>query len=68
MNNTERLAKLQQAEKLIREVEFSYEHGAHTRYELYRGVVEAFGIAGIFTKVIVRLKELVREENREGRK
>lgn len=58
MRNYERLDKLNQALKLIREVEFSYKNGDERRVDLYRFVIEptngfARAIAGLRNKVDV---------------
>lgn len=56
MRNYERLQKLDQAMKLIREVEFSYKNGDEIRRQLYSFVIEptnglALTMAGLRNKV-----------------
>ena len=46
MANSMRLAKLKQAEDLIREVEFSYPQDSNIRRMLYSAVVQVFSFGG----------------------
>lgn len=67
MNNTERLAKLKQAESLIREVEFSYPHDEQARRLLYQAIVNTFGTLGQVSLVVDWLKESIKREKNENR-
>lgn len=64
MTNKERLHKLQQAEKLIREVEFSYPQGDTTRQTIYRTVVHTFSFIGSLSSVMEGLKTAIKVEDR----
>ena len=46
MTDKERIEKLSQAEKLIREVEFSYPENSYERSIIYHSVAHAFSIIG----------------------
>lgn len=47
MTDKERLDKLEQAVKLLREVEFSYEYGHPVRAMFYRVMVNSFSLTDI---------------------
>jgi hypothetical protein len=63
VDNRTRLAKLKEAERLIREVEFSYAHGSDERTRLYRVVVQTFSFLGALHSLVTSLKlEILAEE------
>lgn len=62
MTNKERLSKLEQAKKLIREVEFSYPLDSAPRSELYRLVVETFGIGSFLESAIKVFEKEISEK------
>lgn len=57
MNDKQRYEKLEQAQKLIREVEFSYANGDENRTLLYQFVVNSFSLIGSLNGYLVGLKE-----------
>lgn len=57
MNDQQRHAKLVEAQKLIREVEFSYKEGEEPRRLLYRFVVNSFSNVGILNGYLTELKD-----------
>jgi hypothetical protein len=56
MTNEERLAKITEAERLIREVEFSYPVGHDIRTSLYRLVVYTFSFLGPMPSIVKAIK------------
>jgi hypothetical protein len=60
MDDKERLEKLEQAEKLIREVEFSYPVGSDIRRNIFKSVVDTFGFSGILSNIMLDLRKKVR--------
>lgn len=59
MTDEQRLEKLEQAVKLIREVEFSYPVGDETRRMMYASVVEVFSLTRI-GQLMTELRKKVR--------
>lgn len=57
MTNEIRLAKLKQAENLIREVEFTYSIGDERRIWLYGAVVQIFSDGGLIDTVRTWIKD-----------
>lgn len=57
LNDKQRYEKLEQAQKLIREVEFSYANGDENRTLLYQFVVNSFSLIGSLNGYLVGLKE-----------
>lgn len=57
MTDEERLAKLEQAVALIREVEFSYPQGSDERNGLYRWVAAQCSFLGYLGQLIGKYKE-----------
>ena len=64
MTNAERLKKLEQAEDLIREVEFSYPIGNETRKLIYTVVVNTFSFIGLISGIKDDLRKAIKEETR----
>ncbi len=56
MNNKERLEKLEQAVRLIREVEFSYTSGTIERSNLFKFVSTHFSFLGFIGQLITKFK------------
>ncbi len=56
MTDNERLEKLEQALRLIREVEFSYSEDDYKRKMIYRGVVHSFGLGAEIGVIMTELK------------
>lgn len=65
MTNEERLHKLNEAERLIREVEFSYPQGDEIRRRIYCSIVSTFSYMGELNPVIDGLKAKIKEERLE---
>lgn len=60
MTDEERLAKLEQAVTLIREVEFSYPQGSDERNGLYRWVATQCSFLGFLGQLIGGLRQTQR--------
>lgn len=64
MGNVERLEKLEQACKLIRDVEFSYPYGDATRAMIYKVMVDKFSFTDIGA-LMTHLKERIKKDKYE---
>lgn len=60
LTDEQRLEKLELAEKLIREVEFSYQYGTNIRSSIYREVIAMFGMNSFTGNLTCRLRNEVR--------
>lgn len=65
MTNQERLAKLNEAISIIRDVEFSFEQGSQERRLLYKFVVDHFSLVGPFVNLMDQLKMDAEDERQE---
>lgn len=63
MTNRERYQKLNQAMSLIRDVEFSYEHGDKTRQLIYKEIVNVFGLSGTLSHLMSELSTASEKES-----